>query len=431
MAATLLSSPDCCANGLARAPAAHYADWIATANELVKRDNCPLLALDCPSGLNADSGTVPGECISASHTITFISGKPGLLTADGPDHCGEIHLATLGLAADSDEANHTAIAPDGLVISTGLFASRLQPRQKNSHKGSFGGVGVIGGSHSMAGAALLAGRAALKLGAGRVYLGLLDPDGPAVDLSQAELMIRPVDTLFQADLQALLCGPGLGQSAEAIQWLEQALDCPLPLVLDADALNLLALDRRLEAKLSKRTAPAILTPHPAEAARLLETSTHEVQADRITAACALARRYACPVALKGCGTVIAAVDGRWWINTTGNPGMATAGMGDVLSGTSSTLLAQNWPAELALDRRRSPAWRRRRPLGRTRHRPSRHDCRRSDRRRTQPVQSVAACFLCMTPCIPDATIPSPNHLPNPAMSIDFNTPLAPEIARNV
>ncbi|WP_306607736.1 NAD(P)H-hydrate dehydratase [Azonexus sp.] len=334
--------------GLARAPAAHYADWIATANELVKRDNCPLLALDCPSGLNADSGTVPGECISASHTMTFISGKPGLLTADGPDHCGEIRLATLGLPADSDEANHTAIAPDGQVISPGLFASRLQPRQKNSHKGSFGGVGVIGGSHSMAGAALLAGRAALKLGAGRVYLGLLDPDGPAVDLSQPELMIRPVDTLFQADLQALLCGPGLGQSAEAIQWLKQALDCPLPLVLDADALNLLALDRRLEAKLSKRTAPAILTPHPAEAARLLEISTHEVQADRITAACALARRYTCPVALKGCGTVIAAVDGRWWINTTGNPGMATAGMGDVLSGLTSTLLAQNWPAELAL-----------------------------------------------------------------------------------
>lgn len=328
--------------GLARAPAGHYADWINTANQLAERDHCPLLALDCPSGLNADTGTTPGLCINASHTISFISDKPGLLTAEGPDHCGQIVLATLDLPSN------TLPIADGQQISLSCFADRLVPRRHNSHKGSFGGVGIIGGTHSMTGAALLAGRAALKLGAGRVYLGLLDPDGPAVDLTQPELMIRRIDTLFQADLQALVCGPGLGQSRLAVESLEQSLKSSLPLVLDADALNILAVDSQLAGILAKRITPTILTPHPAEAARLLETTTQKIQANRIHAASELAQRYACPVALKGCGTVIAAVDGRWWINSTGNPGMATAGMGDVLSGLIATLLAQNWPAEQAL-----------------------------------------------------------------------------------
>lgn len=328
--------------GLTRAPEGRYAAWIERANQLARRDACPLLALDCPSGLNADTGTLPGKCIEATHTITFIAGKPGLLTADGPDVCGDVHIAILDLAATDD------IPPDGRRLEISDFRACLKPRRRNSHKGSFGGVGILGGGKSMSGAALLAGRAALKTGAGRVYLGLLDPDGPVVDLVQPELMIRRVDTLFQADLQALVCGPGLGQSGEAVQYVEQALKCPLPLVLDADALNILAVDGRLEGNLYNRIAPAIMTPHPAEAARLLGCSVRDIQSDRIAAARQLAQRYACPVALKGCGTVIATVDGRWWINTTGNPGMATAGMGDVLSGFIATLLAQNWPAEQAL-----------------------------------------------------------------------------------
>ncbi len=328
--------------GLSRAPDSQFSQMIQRANQLAQRDQCPLLALDCPSGLNADTGCIPGAVIAATQTLTFISGKPGLLTADGPDHCGEIRIATLGIGPDEETA------ADGAIVSTQVFAERLKPRQRNSHKGSFGGVGILGGSKSMCGAALLAGRAALKLGAGRVYLGMLDPDAPAVDLFQPELMIRRVDMLFQADLQALVCGPGLGQSGEAIQFVEQALKSPLPVVLDADALNIIAVDGRLEGNLYNRLAPAILTPHPAEAARLLGCSVRDVQQDRVLAACELARRYGCPVALKGCGTLIATVDGRWWINTTGNPGMATAGMGDVLSGLIATLLAQHWPAETAL-----------------------------------------------------------------------------------
>ncbi|MCK6391037.1 MAG: NAD(P)H-hydrate dehydratase [Azonexus sp.] len=328
--------------GLSRAPDASIVALIQSANALAQRECCPLLALDCPSGLNADTGSVPGAVIAATHTLTFISGKPGLLTADGPDHCGEIHLATLDIAPDAETP------ADGSVITTTLFADRLTPRRRNSHKGSFGSVGMLGGSHSMVGAALLAGRAALKLGAGRVYLGLLTPDAPTVDPLQPELMLRAVDTLFEADLQTLVCGPGLGQTGEAIQYVNQALESSLPLVLDADALNLLAVDGHLAGNLLNRAAPAILTPHPAEAARLLACSVSDIQQDRILSAIELARRFASPVALKGCGTVIATVDGRWWINTTGHPGMATAGMGDVLCGLIAALLAQGWPAEQAL-----------------------------------------------------------------------------------
>lgn len=328
--------------GLTRPPAGRHAEWIADANRLAVRDGCPLLALDCPSGLNADTGTVLGAAIQATQTISFISGKPGLLTAEGPDHCGEIRIAPLALTPEND------FPPDGRQLTRQDFAVNLKPRAKNSHKGSFGSAGILGGGKSMLGAAVLAGRAALKLGAGRVYLGLLDAEPPSVDLGQPELMLRRADTLLAADLRALACGPGLGQSSEAIRLLEQAIKAPLPLVLDADALNILATDGRLEGNLYHRVAPVILTPHPAEAARLLGCSVAEVQADRLAAARQLARNCSAHVALKGCGTVVATVDGRCWINSTGNPGMATAGMGDVLSGLIVALLAQGWPAENAL-----------------------------------------------------------------------------------
>ena len=328
--------------GLTRAPEGNYAQWIDTANRLAERDNCPLLALDCPSGLNADTGTSFAPCIVASHTMTFIAGKPGLLTADGPDCCGEIRVADLALNP-ADE-----VEPDGHIITLADFSAHLKPRRNNTHKGSFGSVGILGGGKTMVGAAFLAGRAALKLGAGRVYLGLLDADAPTVDLLQPELMMRRADTLFETDLQVLACGPGLGRSAEAAPILQQSLEAPVQLVLDADALNILAEDRRLESLLVKRPDPAILTPHPAEAARLLGCSVADIQNDRIKAASELASRYRCHVALKGSGTIISTVNRKIWLNSTGNPGMATAGMGDVLSGLIVALLAQNWPPELAL-----------------------------------------------------------------------------------
>lgn len=328
--------------GLRRPADGHYAEWISTVNQLKTRDACPLLALDCPSGLNADTGITMGETICASHTITFISAKPGLLTADGPDHCGEIRIANLALSPEINQQ------PDGKLLSLSDFSAHLKPRLRNSHKGSFGSLGILGGAPSMTGAAFLAGRAALMLGAGRVYLGLVDAHAATFDPLQPELMLRHARALLQTNLNAMACGPGLGVSLQASEMLECAIDLDLPLVLDADALNLIASEGNLQVALASRPLPAILTPHPAEAARLLDCSTAEVQADRIKAAREIASHYHCHVALKGCGTVIATVDGKWWINSTGNPGMASAGMGDVLTGLIAALLAQGWPAESAL-----------------------------------------------------------------------------------
>lgn len=328
--------------GLGRPPAGNYAEWIATANRLARENACPLLALDCPSGLNADTGQRLGACIRASHTLSFISAKPGLFTGDGPDHCGQIRIADL----DIDTTNE--MAADGQLLSLADFSSQLKPRLNNSHKGSYGSAGILGGAPSMVGAVFLAGRAAIKLGAGRVYVGLLDPQAPNFDPLQPELMLRRPQALLQSGLNVLACGPGMGISLEASELLETALAVDQPLVLDADALNLIASEGNLQIALANRASPAILTPHPAEAARLLEISTPEVQAERIAAAREISQRYHCHVVLKGCGTLIHLADGRWFINTSGNPGMATAGMGDVLTGMIVALLAQGWPAELAL-----------------------------------------------------------------------------------
>lgn len=328
--------------GLTRPPAGIYAQWISAACSLAERDRCPLIAVDCPSGLDADTGRVIGNAVRASHTLTFIGAKPGLFTADGPDHCGEIVTDALELPASALPAG------DGLLVSPTLFSRYLHPRRRNSHKGSFGNAGLLGGAHSMLGALFLAGRSALKLGTGRVYVGLLDPQAPLFDPVQPELMLRRPEGVLDAGLSALACGPGMGNSLYAIDLLEKALSLGIPLVLDADALNLIAFEPHLQAALTRRREPTLLTPHPAEAARLLDSDIGTVQADRIAAATAIAREYRCLVALKGCGTVIAAADGRWWINTSGNPGMASAGMGDVLTGMAAALLAQGWDGEAAL-----------------------------------------------------------------------------------
>ncbi len=193
----------------------------------------------------------------------------------------------------------------------------------------------------MTGAALLAARAALKCGAGRVYSGLLADDVPLLDPLQPELMLRPADGVLRLDhLSALAVGPGLGDSPDAAEYLDWAIEKNLPLVLDADALNLLATFPELKDKLKQRVAETILTPHPAEAARLLGCDTDDVQADRVAAAQRLARELNCGVVLKGCGSVCSWPDGHWAINASGNPGMAAAGMGDVLTGILVALLAQ-------------------------------------------------------------------------------------------
>jgi hydroxyethylthiazole kinase-like uncharacterized protein yjeF len=325
--------------GLERDVSGRYAEWIAAINAV----NAPVLALDTPSGLHSDSGRVMGTAVVADHTITFIALKPGLLTLDGPDHCGELHLSTLGLDSES-------IRPaSGFLIGLDVLKTALKPRRSNTHKGDYGSIGILGGDQGMVGAPLLAGRAALKLGTGRVYLGPIARDGPGVDFAQPELMIRSADELLKlGHLDCLAVGPGLGQAPDAAFYLGIALESPLPLVLDADALNLIAADPLLATRTQARKSATILTPHPAEAARLLGISTREVQGDRVGAALALASRFAAHVVLKGAGSICAFPDGAWHVNTSGNPGMASAGMGDVLTGFIAALLAQGANSKSAL-----------------------------------------------------------------------------------
>lgn len=323
--------------GLKREIGGLHAALIEQANTLSRRDGSPLLALDCPSGLDADTGTRRGATIRASHTITFIAAKPGLFTADGPDFCGKVETAPLDI-----DTPGFAVHP-GHCITLDDFRAQLQPRKLNSHKGSFGSAGILGGTAGMVGAALLAARAALRLGSGRVYLGLIDEKAPPFDPAQPELMIRRPDRLLATDLSALGCGPGMGNNGEVIDLIENACSLDVPLVFDADALNRIAENGELHVALGARTAPTLLTPHPAEAARLLDCQTSDIQNDRLAAALELASRFDAHVALKGCGTVVATPDGRWFINTTGNPGLATAGSGDVLTGLATALLAQGWP----------------------------------------------------------------------------------------
>jgi hydroxyethylthiazole kinase-like uncharacterized protein yjeF len=320
--------------GLSRDLDGNYARLVDYANA----QRCPVLALDIPSGLDADTGRVRGSAVRATHTLTFIALKPGLLTLDGPDHCGEITVADLGV--DPGPASAWLAAPE-------LFREALKPRPRNFHKGLAGSLAVFGGAAGMTGAALLAGRAALRLGAGRVYLGLLDPT-LHVDPVAPELMIRHADDALGLDLDAMVVGPGLGTSERAETLVGAALASELPCVLDADALNLIAESEDLRKACARRRAETLLTPHPAEAGRLLGSTTAAVQADRVKAARLLAQNLNAHVALKGAGSIVAARDGHWFVNRTGHPGLSSAGTGDVLAGFLGALLAQHYGGETAI-----------------------------------------------------------------------------------
>src|SRR6267378_3177465 len=317
--------------GLKRALAGTHGTLVEKLNAL----GVPILALDVPSGIDADTGAIMGSAVRASHTITFIAYKPGLLTLDGPDHCGELKLDTLGL----DPAG--LLEPEGMLLAADILDRAIAPRRRNFHKGQAGSVGVLGGAAGMVGAAVIAGRAALKCGAGRVYLGLLTARPPYIDDAQPELMLRKPAAVLEKELvDVLVAGPGMGNADPARKLLRAALAARVPVVLDADALNAIAGSRTLAASLAKRNAATVMTPHPAEAGRLLGVTTGGVHADRVASAKAIARRYRSLVVLKGNGSVIAAPDGKFWINPSGNPGMAAAGMGDALSGMIAALIAQ-------------------------------------------------------------------------------------------
>ena len=297
-----------------------------------------VLALDVPSGLDSDTGTVVGDgdtAVRATHTLTFIAAKPGLFTAQGRDLAGDVTLAPIGV----DSSTRTAIqlnAPD-------LFATSLPPRDFATNKGTFGSLAVVGGDTGMCGAPILAARAALYTGAGKVHVALLGAGAPPYDPPHPELMLHPVDDLPLDKMDALAVGCGMGHGERAKRVLHDVLQLDTPKLLDADALNLISKDPTLAAAVTARGVqgdPCVLTPHPLEAARLLATDAAAVQRDRLGAARALAARFASVVVLKGTGTVIAAPDGRLTINPTGNAALATGGTGDVLGGIIGALLAQ-------------------------------------------------------------------------------------------
>lgn len=314
--------------------------WAAELVAAVNRLGVPVLSIDVPSGLCADTGRVLGCAVRADWTLTFIGLKPGLFTLDGPDHVGEVRLDALETAPASAGRGH--------LLEQESVSKLLPRRRRNSNKGDFGNLGIIGGAARMTGAAVLAARAGLLSGAGRVYLGLLDRDAPTLDAVMPELMLRPPQEVLALKLDCLVLGPGMGTDDAAARLLGQALDSQLPLLLDADALTMLASDQQLRDAARRRQAPTLLTPHPGEAARLLGRSAADVQQDRIASALKMATDFDAVTLLKGCGSIIALPDGSWFINHSGNPGLASAGMGDTLAGIMGALIAQGLSAEDAM-----------------------------------------------------------------------------------
>jgi ADP-dependent NAD(P)H-hydrate dehydratase / NAD(P)H-hydrate epimerase len=321
--------------GLSRAPAGAAAEAIAWLN----RGPAPVLAVDLPSGLDGDRGQPlePSNCVRARWTLALLTLKPGLFTAAGRDHAGRVWFDGLGV---DEIANRTEPLAE---LAAGAALSTLRPRRRHAqHKGSFGDLWVVGGAPSMGGAALLAARAALRAGAGRVHVHPLDPAAALLDPLQPELMFRPA-LPAAADLAQLTVVAGCGGGDRVGNALPTLLHRAGRLLLDADALNAIAADSTLAARLRARAGhglPSILTPHPLEAARLLETDTRAVQADRIGAAMRLAERYGATIVLKGSGSVVAAPGRRPSINPSGNAALASPGTGDVLAGWISGLWSQ-------------------------------------------------------------------------------------------
>lgn len=292
----------------------------------------PVLALDIPSGLHADDGQVLGSAVRADCTLSFVGLKLGYYLGEGPDHVGRVCFEGLGLTQPA------GIAAAARRIDASLLARTLPPRKRSAHKGDHGHVLIVGGGQGMGGAVRLAGEAALRVGAGLVTIATLPANVAAINTARPELMCHGVQTadelerlMVRADVIAI--GPGLGTDAWARALLDKVMSWEQALILDADALNLLA-------QHPIRRDHWILTPHPGEAARLLGVATADVQRNRMQSARELVDRYGGSVVLKGGNTLVAQPGEPPWICDRGNPGMATAGMGDVLTGVTAGLAAQ-------------------------------------------------------------------------------------------
>jgi hydroxyethylthiazole kinase-like uncharacterized protein yjeF len=337
--------------GLRRAPDGEIGAAIAALAGI----SAPVLAADLPSGLAADTGCAPGAVVQAAVTLTLLGLKPGLFGGPAAGTCGELWFDDLDVAAPAGGAVQPGTAQSGVArpaahLSPGAAAwAALPPLHAAAHKGARGDVQVFGGAAGMSGAVLLSARAALALGAGRVFAAMLDPAAPTLDPLRPELMLRRPQALLRQMLDAptpgcAVFGPGAGLGDDARDLLAQLLTLERPMVIDADGLNLLAAQDRngaLWSALRARRVPAWLTPHPREATALLGLDAAAVQADRLQAARQLAALSGAHCVLKGAGSVIAARDGSLWINPSGNGLLATAGSGDVLAGALAACIARS------------------------------------------------------------------------------------------
>ena len=324
-------------SGLSRNVEGAFADAVNAING----HPAPVLSLDVPSGISSDTGKVMGTAVHADYTITFVGLKTGLFLARAADFTGTLSFAGLDIppgCRDGEPVQMRRIDPD-------MIRRELPPRRRNAHKGDFGHLLLVGGGPGMPGAIRLAAEGALRAGAGRVTVATHPANCGIVMAGRPELMCSGVED--ERELARLLrristvaIGPGLGTDEWAAALLEETLRHALPAVLDADALNLLAAKPR-------RRDGWILTPHPGEAGRLLGQSAVAVQGDRLAALTRLGKRYGGTAVLKGAGTLVSSGSGVPWICTSGNPGMAAPGMGDVLTGVIAGLLAQGLDDEAA------------------------------------------------------------------------------------
>jgi hydroxyethylthiazole kinase-like uncharacterized protein yjeF len=338
---------------------------IAAAIEAINRSPAPVLAVDLPSGLDADTGAVPGPCVRAARTVTFALPKRGLLVYPGRGQAGEIVVADIGIPRRllEDPALEThAITPADV-------ARILPARPPDGHKGTFGRVFVLAGSPGLTGAATLCSEAALRVGAGLLTLGIPASLNPILEVKLTEAMTLPLpetethahtirawETIAERVVtsSAVAMGPGMGRHPDTAELVRRVLrERDGPMVIDADGLNALAepvADRSLlppgngsppQRHTSRELGPhVVITPHPGEMARLLGTNSQEVQSNRLATAERAARELGCVVVLKGAGSIVAAPDGRLWIGPAGTAALATGGTGDVLTGVIAGLLAQ-------------------------------------------------------------------------------------------
>ncbi len=317
--------------------------------EIINRSGCPVFAVDAPSGVSVDDGRVFNCAVNADHTITFGEAKIGLFVWPGAEKAGEVYVADIGIPASHSRETRSKV----YLTQPGYVREHVRERPMGAHKGDCGKLLIVGGSRGMSGAPALAGMAALKIGAGLVYLAVpksvasnverkltegitisLREDGRGrISSSEMEEIIAR-----SAETGAVALGPGLGVSPDTRKLTFKMIESvSVPLLLDADALNCVAVDPEI---LKTAAGPVVVTPHPGEMARLAKAKTADVQAARLDTARSFAAEYGVTVVLKGAGAIVASPDGSVRVNPTGNPGMATAGSGDVLTGMTGALMAE-------------------------------------------------------------------------------------------